>query len=400
MTTSTEKDGLKAWIVCVAGSLIYSMVGGATYSYGLLLVPFAEHFNESLSLISFGGSSLNIIQFLFSIVITTLSTKYGYQRALICGCILASVAFTVSSFAPNAWAFVLCHGVVAGFAFGLLNTNCVIIINHHFEKKLSTAYGIYCAASSFGTLVLSLVLNWMLESIGLMYIPFMFGCLFGLLVVAASVMKPQKETDTATTDREPAQSALKTALDCCKRPEGYLFLTSIFLFYVSAITVITYSVEMVDKTLNQPMTHAQRGYILPLYGIANGIGRATSGVITDYFQLPPQVLATAGLLGASIGALAMTFFSDLYLLLASLGLTFLSMSAFSILLPSSLVYLFGKENLPPSYGVAGLMVGLAHIPGPPIAGWVYETVGNYRIVGYGIALCFILSSGLNCLSFF
>ena len=414
-------DGGYGWVVCLIGSLIHAGIGGFEYSFGVILKPYADHYKASLSFVSFGGELAVIIQCLFGIVYANLAAKFGYQQVILVGCLASTLSFACCAMVSNIYLFVLTFCLIPGLGFGLGVTGSTLTINSYFDSKRAIANGIFSGASSLGTMVLSYVMNWIIQSIGIFYIPVLFAGVFAFFCGLTIFMKPYEhleprllqESDSeddqtvnfdSSDDERPFLERLKSFFhDFCAwryigTPHGLLFIASVIFFYIGLNMAIIYMVEIVTYRLDKPMNPENRGYILMAYSLANGFGRILAGCVTDWFKIGPQLVSSVGVLIGSACLTLMLTASSWTTLLLLVGLQGLFFSSFSGLRATSTIRLFGAKNMTKCIGMMYVAIGIGSIPGAPISGWIFEATGGYDWVIVSATACYFLSFLCNLTS--
>lgn len=92
-----------------------------------------------------------------------LTNRFGFRWVCIIGLILTSLAYVISSFVESVYLFILAHGLMAGFGFGMVYMPSIIIVGFYFEKWRALATSIIVSGSAFGTVVLPPVFTILLK---------------------------------------------------------------------------------------------------------------------------------------------------------------------------------------------------------------------------------------------
>ena len=135
------------------------------------------------------------------------------------------------------------------------------------------------------------------------------------------------------------------------------------------------------------ISHNMAGNIIAFYGFSSIMGRLISGIATNYLKNSAVLLTSISLLllgGCCVGMA----FSNLYwqfVLCAFLYGLFLGST--NMLLPISLIDMFGLESLKVSYGITMFFCASTTVFGPPMVGWFKVLWGTYYFT-------FIITAGL------
>ncbi|OWA50050.1 putative Monocarboxylate transporter 12 [Hypsibius exemplaris] len=152
---------------------------------------------------------------------------------------------------------------------------------------------------------------------------------------------------------------------------------SISNFFTSLAFQVPY-IYLVDKGEKEVgMPYADASWLLSIIGIANIVGRIGFGYLSDQPRVNRLWLYNIAVMIAG-AAMCVMFLCDNALklqLFATFFGTFIG--AFVTLTPVILVDLFGIERLTNAFGILLLFQGIAAFAGPPLAGLMRESSGNY-----------------------
>lgn len=88
-------------------------------------------------------------------LVSAMANKFGCRSVTIAGSFVASIAFTLSTIAPNYATFLISYGILGGLGFGMIYLPAVVFVGYYFEKKRSLATGIAVCGSGFGAFIFS-----------------------------------------------------------------------------------------------------------------------------------------------------------------------------------------------------------------------------------------------------
>ncbi|RMD39740.1 hypothetical protein DV735_g5389, partial [Chaetothyriales sp. CBS 134920] len=125
------------------------------------------------------------ISLAFGIFIGPLFDRYGPKWiALIGSTVYVAMVFLLAE-CKEYWQFFLCLGVVGGFSGGSLTTTAIAVVSHWFREKRGLASGVALAGSTFGGVVIPLILRETLPAVfGIELV--LFGAL-GILPTYANI---------------------------------------------------------------------------------------------------------------------------------------------------------------------------------------------------------------------
>ncbi|CAD5217559.1 unnamed protein product [Bursaphelenchus okinawaensis] len=177
-------DGGYGWVVVAASFFNNLVVDGIANSFGPFMGAYEKEFKASKALTSFIGSLLIGSCLLCGPVAGGLLNRYDARRVVICGAIIAALAFITSTASPNIFVHLLFYGFCGGVGFGLIYLPGIVVVSQYFESKRALATGIAVAGSGFGTFVCPLVCKFCIENYG--WRVALYVCA-GLIVMAAGM---------------------------------------------------------------------------------------------------------------------------------------------------------------------------------------------------------------------
>lgn len=99
-------------------------------------------------------------------VASFLTDRYGCRKVTICGAIMASTGFIISSTANSMTVLCITFGILAGFGLSLCYVASVVIVAYYFDKKRSFATGLAVCGSGIGTFIFAPLIQLLLDEYG------------------------------------------------------------------------------------------------------------------------------------------------------------------------------------------------------------------------------------------
>lgn len=158
-------------------------------------------------------------------------------------------------------------------------------------------------------------------------------------------------------------------------------------------------VYIVDRAMMAGIDKTQASFLLSVIGITNTIGRVISGFLADVRSVNSLMLNNVNMLIAGV-CILLTPFCNTYPLLVLAALVFgLTTAAFISLTSIILCDLLGLGKLTNAFGLLSMGRGIAGIVGPPMAGAVFQSTGNYDASFYLGGGLFLLGTLLHFVLF-
>ena len=283
------------------------------------------------------------------------------------------------------WHFLLCLGFLGGSAGACLTTTSLAIVSHWFKIRRGLAAGIAMIGSSFGGVVIPLILRATLPKYGYQWSIRILGFVFtGCLVIGNILMKPRLP---------PSPEAKKQSIFSLR-----LFGDPRFSF----LTVSVFGVEIVlFGALGILPTYASISTDFPpdtgfyLIAVMNGVscfGRILPGYVSDIigrFNVFMIMIAVTLLLMLVIWLpFGHTSLAALYLFVALFGF---GTGSWMALTPACIGQLCEADNFGRYYGTLYFVASLATLVCIPISGELVESVGPQVMVGF---MCVVLAVSL------
>ncbi|XP_037080716.1 monocarboxylate transporter 10-like [Pollicipes pollicipes] len=170
----TEKDGGAAgWLVVLVSFLCNGIIFGIVNCYGVLYVALLQKMEangvaNAAFKCSLVGSLCTGLTFLMSAASGVLADQAGLRRTAFFGAILAFVGLLISAFVSNQIeALLVTYGLIFGTGASLVYTPSLVVLGHHFERRLGFVNGLVAMGSSVFTAVMPFIMKSLLASVAM-----------------------------------------------------------------------------------------------------------------------------------------------------------------------------------------------------------------------------------------
>ncbi|XP_072176531.1 monocarboxylate transporter 7-like [Diadema setosum] len=144
------------WIAAVASSLVFTVIKGYMYSYGLIMVELMEEFGSSATKTGYVGTLSYGMMCTMCLITSPLSVKMGYRLAACLGATLCVLASFSTSFAPSLSVMFFSYSCLYGMGCSFLLCAGINATAGYFPTKhRSIALGIASAGANIGVLVIN-----------------------------------------------------------------------------------------------------------------------------------------------------------------------------------------------------------------------------------------------------
>jgi len=162
----TPPNGGWGWAVVAASFFSNFIVDGVLYTFGILLVELLDTFKASRTQTALVGSLLGGTYLIVGPIVSVLVNKFGCRAVTICGSILASTFFFISTYSTSIEMMLVTYGILGGIGFGMLYLPSIVMVGIYFDTKRAAATGIAVCGSGLGTFVFAPLARILLDTYG------------------------------------------------------------------------------------------------------------------------------------------------------------------------------------------------------------------------------------------
>ncbi|KAI9142038.1 major facilitator superfamily domain-containing protein [Paraphysoderma sedebokerense] len=357
--SSPPDGGTTAWLTVVSSFLIHFAALGTQYSYGIYQryyqnVEFkGRATNTEISFV--GTISMGVMLFLGTFVGAMADGKMGYQRTAAIGKYFVAGSMLLASICTEVWQLYLTQGLM----FGIGSALCffpAVSIPAQFSKKRAIATGLAVSGSGVGGIVITMMTNVMLYSIGFRWALRVTGVL-SFLMLGVSAPFLQTRIPPKKRDKLFDFSIFKNAKFLP------LFMASVFAPFGYLIPFVFLPVYCDYVGLSQGVG----AYMLSLVNGFSIVGRIVMGLVSDKFGHVNSYIFCLFISGCSM--VSIWLFGDSILMLSIFSIVYgIFAGGFISLVPVVSAYLFGIHGIATIVGLLYSASSLGQLAGPPIAG--------------------------------
>lgn len=375
--------GAQAWLVMFSSFLCNGIIFGTINSYGVLFVYLKDRFKDNedaATKASLVGSITVGATFLLSALAGILTDRFGIRKTAFFGGLLATLGMLLSSFFVDRIE-VLCftYGILFGSGSALAYAPSLVILGHYFKRHLGLVNGIVTAGSSIFTIAMPHILEGLLSSIGLENTLRTLAGMTSVLMLATLSFTPLHRTPAKSATAKTNICSQLINVDNWKNKKYVVWALAIpsalFGYFVPYVHIVQYVKDLLPEQ--------NGGTLVTCIAITSGVGRIIFGKVADMPNVNGIVLQQISFISIGVCTMLLTaapFFS---------GFVYESLIIFALIMglfDGCFISLLG----PIAYDIVGpagasqaigFLLSLCAIPltvGPPIAGWMYDHLGNYN----------------------
>ncbi|XP_067128798.1 monocarboxylate transporter 10-like [Centruroides vittatus] len=396
-------DGGWGWVVCFASFLVNGTIFGIMNSSGILFVKLKETFQGAAFSTSWVESISIGMTFLLSPVASVLTDKFGIKRTALLGGFLATVGMLTSSFVQQLPLLCLTYGVILGTGASLCYTPSLVILGHYFHRHLGLVNGIVTAGSSVFTMVMPFLLSYLLHTVQFAGTMQILSVMMAVLMVCALTFQPlvshnpTKHSASKVTDEERS---------CCSqiwhsiihvtiwKNKKYLcwalsIPTALFGYFVPYLHLVQHVKDV--------LPNANGSILVMCIGLTSGLGRIIVGKVADHPRINRICLQQISFLCIGVLTMLLVIAKDFIILVVMCLFFGLCDGCFISLLGPIAFDLVGHKA---ASQAIGSLLGFVSVPltiGPPVAGLLYDKLGNYTIAFIAAGIPPIVGAILMCI---
>ncbi|XP_040076114.3 monocarboxylate transporter 10 [Ixodes scapularis] len=393
-------DGGWGWLVCLASFWVHGAVFGLINCFGVLY-PEIYRLTEDDERASFHTSLVGSVcvgaTFSLSPVASLLADRIGFRSTVISGGLLAASGLLLSSWVLQVPLLWITYGGLVGVGASLSYAPSLAVLALHFDRRLGLANGIASAGSSAFTMLLPLPLSALLRQLGLQKTLWVLAVLLSTVAVAGLTFK---STRNVVAHERGFRDEEEHPRECCALIHRSLWTNRKYILWVTAVPLALFGyfvpyVHLVQH-VSQILPGANGESLLTCMGATSGIGRIVFGRIADLPGVNALVLQQVSFLVMGLLTMCMAAASHFAVLVALCLALGLCDGCFISLIGPVARLIAGSSGT--SQGI-GFLLGACSLPltaGPPIAGMLYDSIGNYSLAFLLAGVPPVLASLLMC----
>lgn len=380
------------WWIVFAAFLTAMYVGGVVfYSFTAFIEPIARETGWSYTQISLAASLRGLEMGLLSPVVGIMADRWGPRRVIFSGVALVVTGLLLLSSAHSLFVF---YGAFALLAVGISActvTALLTAIANWFRTKMGLATGMAIAGFGFSGLIVPVVVGLIDAYDWRQTLVILALAMLVLILPLSLVFRHRPEQYGYFPDgEEPEKVKYSTVPGRDKIPDveiniGKALKTRTFwrlaltrLYHIMVVaTVVTHVMPYLGSIGS---SRARSGLVATAIPLISVLGRLGFGWLGD--RLDKRLVATVTLvmMGSGIFCFAFAGTLGLWLLVPFLLLMGIGYGGSNIILPMLGRDYFGRRNFGSIYGVIQGIGAVGGIIGPAVAGWTYDTLGDYQVI--------------------
>lgn len=382
------------WLIALSAIGIHVCIG-SVYAWSVLTKPVMSEM----------GFSLKSTQWTFSLAIFSLGLsaaflggfveKIGPKKSGLLASILFGAGMLGTAFALHLHSLPLMYlfyGLIGGMGLGIGYITPVSTLVKWFPNRRGFATGLAIMGFGFASLIAGPMMQFLLQSYGLILTFIILGILYLLVMIAASMyLAPPPLGNSgfihpAKTISSPAMKQY-TSTEVLKTWRFYALWCIFFINITCGIGLLSVASPMAQDVVK--MTPFAAASMVGLIGLLNGFGRIAWASVSDYIGRGSTYVAFFIIEICAFYLLSITtnplgFQLLIFLIITCYGGGFAAM-------PAYLSDCFGTKELSAIHGKLLTAWAAAGIVGPLLVAWLREATNSYTDTLHIFSGCFVLA---------
>ena len=355
-------------VLCLLAAITLTAVLGSIHAFSVFLVPFED-------LLDTGRAQISLI-YSGALICLTISVLFGHRiypvlsppMLALFACLLAAVGIVIAGHSDSFWLVVVGYSVLFGAANGIGYGFALQISAQAMPEKQGFAMGTVTAFYALGATIAPLIFSRALAQGGIPGAMNVAGIIFVCAGVLAWVLLRQSGVNFKSEISTKSAGAT-----------GSNFVQVILWFgygsgSLAGLMVLGHAIGIIQSAGGSSVMAVTGTMIIAL---GNMLGGLLAGVLADRIRIS-LLLIVLPLLSAIALLLALNDMSAL-LLLGTLTIVGFSYGAIIAVYPVAVLAIFGSAASSRIYGRVFTSWGFVGLLGPWLAGYFYDTSGQYTL---------------------
>ncbi|XP_077981800.1 uncharacterized protein LOC144436815 [Glandiceps talaboti] len=200
-------DGGYGWFITAGSFLLFFIVGGAFYSFGVLYVAFLEAFGASKASTAWIGSLFAAAGIVGNPISLALCSRYGHRKVVMTAGLISAIGLILSSFTTSLGQIYITYGVITSVAYWVIPLPSLVMIGKYFKNRLAIAMGIALAGTGAGQFIQSLVTQILLDNYGWRGTLLILAGLSLNICVGGALLRPLEQNPISENDKSEKEKA-------------------------------------------------------------------------------------------------------------------------------------------------------------------------------------------------
>ncbi|XP_040923427.1 monocarboxylate transporter 6 [Toxotes jaculatrix] len=422
----TAPDGGWGWVVLVATILVLALTLAFPSCVGIFYTDLQNEFLASNSETSWVPSIMTSVLHAGGPFCSVLVERFGCRATVMLGGVLSGLGMAASSFTQSIIQLYITAGVITGLGFCFSFQPAVTILGHYFVRRRAFANAMSSTGTALGLCTLPFLGNYLHTELGWRGSFLVLGAVLLNCCVCGAVMRPlqpprrrgqplmnhgppppeeenvRKEIGRVRTICNCLVASLSKHMafdQLCNNSRYCVYAIGITWMMLGFVVPLVYLVPY--ATANN-MEQGRAALLLSILGIVNIVVRPPFGVIVNmpWFKGRHVYVFASALLVNGLSNSICCIGPSFPVLLAYVVIYGLSMSVVGSLMFTVLMDIVEMSRFPSALGLLAVMESITLLIGPPLAGVLVDSTGQYFYVFFACSAVVASSAVFLMVSFY
>jgi len=385
------------WIVLAC--FFISLYVGATVFFGVtaFVSPLREEFGWSYTQISFAASLRGLEMGIFAPIVGFLVGRFGSKNLLLAGTITTGLGLLLLSMTQSLTMFYASFLLLAFGAGGCTSVVTMTAVANWFHKKIGIAFGVMASGWGASGLLVPLIVglidryDWRITLVILGLGMWVLGVPLSFVVRNNPERYGQVPdghlSENIRADQKTKPKVNEIAFKEAIKHRAFLYLN--FTEMIRMMTVTAVVIHVMPYLSSVGISRTASGFLAAAIPVVSIVGRVSFGWLSDRFDKRYVLAATFLLMGT--GVLALCSIQILWIALLFLLLFPPGFGGSMVLRGAILREYFGAASFSRMLGIIMGSASIGGIIGPTLAGWVFDTMADYRFMWLALSSLSVLA---------
>lgn len=398
------------WFIVAALFFIWAIPHGLVISgFTAYIEPLTNTFGWSITEVTFAASLRSLIYVIFMPIAGMIVDRYSARKVVFTGIFLTSIGIISLSWINTIFQFYLCFILIGVGTSASTATIPLTLVGRWFQKKLSFATAILMSGTGIGALLVPLATR-IIDGLGWHSSMVIIGISVFVIISPLTLLirqNPQQygflpdgdinDEPVTIKEKSPAQNNnVDNGIKQSLKSRIFWHISIAFMFHALAVHSFTTNLMPYLSTIGS--TRMVSSFVVSALAILSIVGRLSYGWLGDKFNRKWVAASGTFLVGLSLIIFSYITSASTWVLIPAIILFGIGWGGSITLHSVILKECFGVSNLGGIIGFSLSISAIGMMVGPPLASWIFENSGDYRIAWFmliGLVIIGIISQITN-----
>ncbi|UCD09549.1 MAG: MFS transporter [Dehalococcoidales bacterium] len=372
------------WIIVAVLIASGFIMMGVNSTFGVFFNSLADEFGLTRA----STSAILSVRMVFSAIACLLAgwaiDRYGPRKVFSVMGLFVGLSMVLTGLTTSSWQIYITYGLFMSFGAGAVYVVITATVLHWFDRKRGLAIGLTGSGGGIGIAVLSPLSASLIGALGWRNTMLLLGGIsWFVMILPAQLLKkdPGNVGEFPDGDPEAVRShGTTTEIEPLKVRRLFTdinFWSVFFIWLFMAFSMFFVMTHIVPHTVDIGFSEVEAATILSLSGIAQVIGRLSSGVLSDKISARGIAIVSSALQFAAI--LSLVWIRELWMLYLYGFINGITFASFGTSITVLIGRIFTLNDIGKVLGILEIGIYVGGAIGPYLGGLIFDSSGNYNL---------------------